>query len=91
MAEKKIKTMLGYKYERKRINRDKALPPLCANYLPSGSSGNCEKANLCKNATYCCWEGKEGGICYGGTKSSEVEDRRGYVGKRWPEEVAVNG
>ena len=65
---------LGFKYERKRIKRDKKLPPFCADY-ESGKTENCIKANLCKYATY----GRQDeavGVCYGGTKSSEIEDRK---------------
>ena len=65
---------LGFKYERKRIKRIKELPPLCPDYKSEGSSGNCEKAGVCKNATH-SFEGQKWGICYGGTKSSEREKR----------------
>lgn len=72
MAEKK-KGSLGFKYERKRIKRDKKLPPLCLDYEP-GSIGSCKKAPLCKNASNSI-EGVEFGFCYGGTKESEREER----------------
>ena len=68
---------LGFKYERKRIKRDKKLPPLCSDYDPD-NSGYCKKANLCKNATYGSEE-KPSGICFGGTKNSEIEHRKKYL------------
>ncbi|MFH1683881.1 MAG: hypothetical protein ABIA67_03260 [Candidatus Margulisiibacteriota bacterium] len=64
---------MGFKYERKRIKRDKKLPPLCQDYEP-GSIGSCKKAPVCKNASNSI-DGVEYGFCYGGTKSSEREDR----------------
>ena len=73
-----VNATLNFKYERKRIKRDKKLPPLCSNYEPRGGSNCCEKADLCKNATRGI-EGVAYGFCYGGTKSSELEDRK----KKW--------
>ena len=64
---------LGFKYERKRIKRERKLPPLCPDYEP-GSIGSCKKAPLCKNASNSI-EGVEFGFCYGGTKESERESR----------------
>ena len=74
---------LGFKYERKRIKRDKMLSPLCSDYIPR-STGSCEKADLCKNASH-SMEGIEFGYCYGGTKESEREDRV----KKWERAVAL--
>ena len=69
------KRKLGFGYERKRIKRIKIMLPLCPDYQPKEGSGSCEKAGFCKNATY-GFEGQSWGTCYGGTKSSEREDRR---------------
>ena len=66
---------LGFGYERKRIKIDKKLPPLCPDYEPEDSLGNCKKAKFCKSATY-NREEQAWGLCYGGTKSSEREDRK---------------
>jgi len=79
MAEKK-KEDLGFKYERKRIKKDKKLPLICPDYKAEGSFGNCEKAKVCKNATY-GRQGEAWGSCYGGAKSSEMEHRRKYFTK----------
>jgi len=76
MAEEKAKTNLGFKYERKRIKREKQLSPLCSDYEPkSETNDNCKSSALCKNATY-FWKDQAMGVCYGGTKASEVEDRK---------------
>jgi len=76
MEEKKIKSgSLGYKYERKRINKEIKLPPLCKDYEPTAYGPYCGKAKLCKNATYSS-EGKADGICVGGTDPGERETRR---------------
>ena len=71
------KEKLGFKYERKRIKRDRELPPLCADYEP-GDTRSCKKANVCKNATYNMPE-QAMGSCYGGTKESEIEGRKGKI------------
>jgi hypothetical protein len=73
-------TILEYNYERKRIKRDKKLPPLCPNYESVTYSNNCKKAKYCKNATY-GREGKAEGICFGGTAIEEREDRRRRLAK----------
>lgn len=75
MKSTNLKKNMGFKYERKRIKRDKKLPPLCPDYQPIKYSDCCEKAKLCKNATY-GFEGTAWGNCYGGTRSSEREDRK---------------
>lgn len=76
MAEGKVL----FKYERKRVKKDKKMLPLCRNYKPREGLGDCEMANSCKNATYSI-KGQDWGICYGGTKSSEREDREKSLGK----------
>ncbi len=68
------KERLGFSFRRKRIKKDKKMPPLCRDYKSEEDSDNCEKSKFCKNATY-SMEGTNFGICYGGTKSSEREDR----------------
>ncbi len=70
------KNIHGFKFERKRIRRDKRLVPICKDY-ESGFAANCKKANYCKNATY-SWDGRAMGTCYGGTKESEIEHRIKY-------------
>jgi len=67
-------TILEYNYERKRIKRDKKLPPLCPDYEVGEGGDKCNKSELCKNATY-GWKDQAFGSCYGGTRSSEREDR----------------
>lgn len=57
------KTNLGLKFERKRIRRNKQLPPLCKDYEP-GFLDVCKKAKVCKNATLSSKD-KALGICYG--------------------------
>jgi len=76
MAEEKVKKgVLGFKYERKRIKREKKLSPLCRDYEPVTYSNNCQKAKYCKNATY-GREGKADGICFGGTDDEERKNRQ---------------
>lgn len=65
---------LGFKYERKRIKRDKQLPALCPDYEPEEGRDNCKKSTLCKNATY-GFAKHYAGYCYGGTRSSERKIR----------------
>ena len=74
---------LGFKYERKRLKREKKFPPLCPDYEPDSNGENCKKAALCKNATY-GWEGIEMGSCYGGTKEREREKKREIVLRNIP-------
>ncbi|MFH1361640.1 MAG: hypothetical protein ABIH69_03195 [bacterium] len=75
MPKKAIrKGTLGFKYERKRIKRDKKLPVLCPDY-EAGNTDSCKKAYYCKNATH-GWKNEAFGSCYGGTKSSELEYRK---------------
>lgn len=69
------KEQLGFCYERKRIKREIKLPVLCKDYKPVSYSDCCDKAKLCKNATYST-EGKASGVCFGGTQDSEREDRK---------------
>ena len=66
---------LEFKFERKRIKRDKQLPPLCADYETKDGRDRCVKSEVCKNATY-GWEGQAFGSCFGGTKGSEREERK---------------
>ena len=74
MAKKKRRETFGFKFERKRIKRDKKLPVLCKDYEP-GNTDNCKKGGFCKNATY-GRKDQSYGTCYGGTKSSEIEHRK---------------
>ena len=70
------KDIFGFKYERKRIKREKKLTIICPDY-DANHIGSCKKAKLCKNATY----GREGapdGVCYGGAKEDELVHRKKY-------------
>ncbi|MFH1683887.1 MAG: hypothetical protein ABIA67_03290 [Candidatus Margulisiibacteriota bacterium] len=69
------KRTLAFKYERKRIKRDKKLPSLCPDYESREGSNWCLKADFCKNATH-VWEDKPGGTCQGGTIDSERQYRK---------------
>jgi len=74
------KDIFGFKYERKRIKREKKLPVVCPDYEAS-STESCKKAKLCKNATY-SRQGELEGVCYGGAKEDELEHRQKHlVGK----------
>jgi len=78
---KTAEKLMGFKYERKRIEHDKKLPALCPDYQPREGSEYCERAALCKNATYSI-EGRILGTCYGGTKSTEREERKNTFDQR---------
>ena len=89
MTEKKTGN-LEFKYARMRIKRIKKLPPLCRNYDSQRGSGNCEMADSCENATYRI-AGQDWAICYGGTKSSEREDKRKSIEKQQNELIGRHG
>ena len=65
MVKKKTKddSNQPLKFERKRIKKNKPLPPLCKDYEP-GFLENCKKAKICKNAVLSSAD-KELGFCYG--------------------------
>jgi hypothetical protein len=67
---------LEFRYERKRIKRDKKLPLLCRDFKKKEHSENCALADKCKRATY---RGEFSAICYGGAKMSEIRDRKKYL------------
>lgn len=69
------KGSLNFKFQRRKIVREKRLKPLCPDYKRSDSD-NCLSAEKCKNASYYS-RFKPGGVCYGGTKEEEVEFRKG--------------
>jgi hypothetical protein len=77
LKSKKENVNLRFGYERKIIKRDKKLPPLCPDYKPEEGSDYCEKASFCKNATY-GFDSKPMGSCFGGTRGSEIVDRKKY-------------
>ncbi|MCX5750165.1 MAG: hypothetical protein NT099_00585 [Candidatus Saganbacteria bacterium] len=74
LKQEENKNNLGFKYERKRIKRDKTLPPLCPDYDPD-SYGYCKKDAHCKNATH-SEKDEASGFCLGGTKESEIKYRK---------------
>jgi len=69
------KDVLGFKFQRRKIVKEKRLKPLCPDYKKS-DFGNCLLAERCKNATYYN-KFKPSGVCYGGTKKEEIEFRKG--------------
>ena len=75
------KGMMGFGYQRMRKEKEKKFPTLCRDYNPRSSLGNCEMADSCKNATYRV-AGQNWAVCYGGTKSSERENRRNLLRKQ---------
>jgi len=72
---------LGFGFKRKRIKKDKKMPPSCPDYKLTENMGNCELAEVCVNATYSLSENSANGYCFGGTKKSEVEHRKNYSEK----------
>ena len=73
------KDNLKFRYERKRIVKEKHVPALCPDYEPRFELGdNCKRADLCKNATS-GWKNQAFGSCYGGTRKSELKQREGAL------------
>ncbi|MBU0630435.1 MAG: hypothetical protein KKC80_05895 [Candidatus Margulisbacteria bacterium] len=79
MAVKEKTLNLNFSYVRKRIKKEKILPAICSGYVPVSYSNSCAKAKVCKNATYGGDDGKESGVCYGGTTEEERVDRERYI------------
>jgi hypothetical protein len=73
MAEKE-KMKLNFKFELRRVKKDKIGPAICKDFKKDEYFSSCAWSDKCKNATYLF--GKRSGICYGGMRASEIEDRR---------------
>jgi hypothetical protein len=72
--DKTAEKLMGFKYERKRIKREIKMPPLCPDYDPEEGRDKCKKSDFCNNATT-NYKGVALGVCYGGTRNTERNDR----------------
>ena len=75
MDKKKIK--LNFRYERRRIKKEKIGPVICKDFKKKEFGDSCALSMKCKNATY---RGELSGLCYGGAKGTELRDRKKYLG-----------
>ena len=76
MAGKK-KEKLNFKFERRRIKKEKIGHPVCPDFKKREFGDSCALAVKCKNATYMA---EFSGTCYGGSKETEIRDRKKYLG-----------
>jgi len=76
MAERG-KEKLNFRFERRRIRKEKIGQPICHDFIKKEYGDSCALSDKCKNATY---KSEFSGTCYGGSKETEIRDRKKYLG-----------